>query len=83
MSIQAYIVGQDIPVGTYRIEQIAGSFCNISIYSSYTDLSIPFYDVMLAMDTDDWDNAIGRVYLGNGNCIKLDATCRFIPFEGI
>ena len=38
---------------------------------------------MLAMDTDDWDNAIGRVYLGNGNCIKLDATCRVIPFEGI
>ena len=78
-----YIVGQDIPAGSYTVEALDGVFGYFYAYSDYTDLSFSFYDAMIAPDTEGVATKIGRIYLADWYCIKITMTCKMIPFEGV
>lgn len=78
-----YVIGLDIPEGTFSVEAIDGFTGYFYAYSDYEDLTFPFYSAMIAPDTAGVASSIGRIYLAEGNCIKIDMTCKFSPYGGI
>ena len=69
-----YVVGQDIPVGSYSITT-SSILASIMIYESSGDLSN-----MFAIDSS---NGVGKIALTDGQRVELSAECTFSVYAGI
>ena len=82
-----YVIGQDIPAGTYRVEAAEGAIGFFYIYTDATNLDYPLMTFYLVNSSylDEADNApeIGRVYLAEGMAIVLDIKVTLVPYEGV
>lgn len=76
-----YIIGEDIPAGTYRIERLANSAA-VKVWPSAALAADPYaYSFYEGLYMDD--PVIGKLQLVAGNILVLDAAVRFSLYQGI
>ncbi len=80
-----YIVGQDLPAGTYRIEMSAGlaGMADIYVYQTHDMYTSGnrCYQTMLSEHSNL--TAIGKLYLGVDNVLEIDGKFIFTPYAGV
>ena len=80
-----YVIGVDIPAGTYRIEMVKGAG-KLFVFTDPDDVPthVPdYYSGWFQRDSDMGTEVIGRIVLQAGMAIDLGSTVTFVPYTGV
>lgn len=78
-----YIVGEDIPAGSYTI-QLEGGSAYVTVWgAAYQDYNTNGGLLLNTVLEDTGESMLGKVVLEEGNVIDFDASLNFTVFQGI
>lgn len=77
-----YIVGQDIPEGTYRVDAVS-MYGLFEVYRDSSDMDFPFYSQWLDISGDVGTPTIGRIQLQSNQAIMIGLQVTLTLYAGV
>lgn len=78
-----YIVGVDIPEGTYRVDVAGSMYGTFEVYTDPANMAFPFFDQWLDASGQTGTPTIGRIYLQSNYAIKVGVQVTLSLYAGI
>ena len=76
-----YIIGEDIPAGTYRLEYVK-RYASITVYPSERMMKQDEYSFTYLEGVSEDEPTIGKIKLVAGEAVEINSNIRFTVYKG-